>query len=97
MDKKIITYQRKVLKMLSGRIDNFYLAGGTALSLFYFQHRLSVDLDFFTREFVNSDVLRITKYLKDVLKKEVRLVGRNLSEKTAKIAAYNIPIKPLLV
>jgi len=85
-----VSHQKAVLKALSGRIDNFYLAGGTALSLYYFQHRLSVDLDFFTREFVNSDVLRVTKYLKDALKKEVKLMGRNLNEKTAKIAVYNI-------
>ena len=71
MDKRIVSYQRKVLNALSGKIGSFYLAGGTALSLFYFQHRLSVDLDFFTREFVNLDVLRIVKYLKNVLKKEV--------------------------
>jgi len=28
--------------------DKIYLTGGTALSRFYFQHRLSEDLDFFT-------------------------------------------------
>ena len=47
MRKLVTVCQKKVLKKLSGKIDDFYLAGGTALSLFYFQHRLSVDLDFF--------------------------------------------------
>ena len=41
---KIITYQKEVLRALSGRVNEFYLAGGTALSLFYFRHRLSVEL-----------------------------------------------------
>ena len=30
--------------------NNFYLTGGTALAAFYLQHRLSEDLDIFTRE-----------------------------------------------
>jgi len=30
--------------------DSFFLTGGTALSAFYLQHRLSDDLDFFTEE-----------------------------------------------
>ena len=28
----------------------FYLTGGTALSAFYFQHRFSEDLDFFSHD-----------------------------------------------
>jgi predicted nucleotidyltransferase component of viral defense system len=90
MEQKIVVYQQEALKTLSGKADNFYLAGGTALSLFYFHHRLSVDLDFFTRDFMFDDVLRIVLYLKNTLKKKVSLVGKNLNEKTAKIAAYNI-------
>jgi predicted nucleotidyltransferase component of viral defense system len=30
--------------------DAFFLTGGTALSEFYLQHRISDDLDFFTEE-----------------------------------------------
>jgi predicted nucleotidyltransferase component of viral defense system len=90
MEKKIVGYQQKVLKALSGKINNFYLAGGTALSLFYFHHRLSVDLDFFTRDFVDMEVTRTIAYLKKALAKRISLVGRNLEGRTAKIAAYNI-------
>ena len=32
----------------------FYLTGGTALSEFYFQHRLSEDIDLFSEEEVNT-------------------------------------------
>ncbi|MDI6732200.1 MAG: nucleotidyl transferase AbiEii/AbiGii toxin family protein [Candidatus Margulisbacteria bacterium] len=39
--------QNKVLKILSEKVDNFYLSGGTALAKYYFQHRNSEDLDFF--------------------------------------------------
>ncbi len=42
----------EALKILEPFVENFYLAGGTALSMYYL-HRESEDLDFFTqREFV---------------------------------------------
>lgn len=88
--KKIEGFQQKVLKALAGKIDGFYLAGGTALSLFYFQHRLSVDLDFFTQDFVYSNITGIAKYLEDKLNKDVKLIGQSLEKKTARMAVYNI-------
>lgn len=40
--------------------DNFYLTGGTALSEFYLQHRLSEDLDFFSeQELRHSEIASI--------------------------------------
>lgn len=48
---KLLEYQNKVLKLFTGKMEDFYLAGGTALSRFYFNHRISYDLDFFTRSF----------------------------------------------
>lgn len=40
--------------------DTFFLTGGTALAEFYFQHRLSEDLDFFSESEVNSRKLLVT-------------------------------------
>jgi len=40
--------QDKVFETASVYEDKIYLTGGTALSRFYYQHRLSEDLDFFT-------------------------------------------------
>jgi len=88
--KKILKYQQAVLKALSRKAAGFYLAGGTALSLFYFQHRLSVDLDFFTRDFEFSAVKALVKHLEDVLGKEISLVGQTQDEKSSKMAVYNI-------
>jgi hypothetical protein len=43
--------QDKILKAIGLKFDDaFYLTGGTALSRFYFHHRLSEDLDLFTAE-----------------------------------------------
>jgi predicted nucleotidyltransferase component of viral defense system len=48
--------QREVLTQLITNPDienNFFLTGGTALSVFYLHHRLSDDLDLFTKYFSN--------------------------------------------
>jgi predicted nucleotidyltransferase component of viral defense system len=87
---KVLQYQRQTLKALSGKIDNFYLAGGTALSLFYFQHRPSIDLDFFTQDFDYSEVSRVISDLESALQKNISLVGRNPEGKTAGMAVYKI-------
>ncbi len=50
MKNKILTEKQQVLidNLPDGILANFYLTGGTALSAFYIEHRLSKDLDFFT-------------------------------------------------
>ena len=54
MGKTILTKtQKEILNDLSKDKDftsNFYFTGGTALSEFYLQHRLSEDLDFFSEK-----------------------------------------------
>ncbi|MFH1856603.1 MAG: nucleotidyl transferase AbiEii/AbiGii toxin family protein [Candidatus Omnitrophota bacterium] len=72
--------QLKILRVLSGEIDDFYLCGGTALSLFYFDHRDSEDLDFFTQKFSFERVQRIIEILKKKLAYEIEL-EESLSEK----------------
>ena len=89
-ENKVIAYQQSVLKALSGKINNFYLAGGTALSLFYFQHRLSVDLDFFTPNFDPEEISRIAGHLEKSLKVKIKLIGQTLKKETAKMMVYNI-------
>ncbi|MBL7157510.1 MAG: nucleotidyl transferase AbiEii/AbiGii toxin family protein [Candidatus Omnitrophica bacterium] len=89
-NQKILNYQNKTLKALVGKIDDFYLAGGTALSLFYFQHRLSVDLDFFTSKFSTKRIKEIISHLEDALKRNIKLIGRNIAKDKVKVYMYNI-------
>lgn len=56
--RKVIDVMKDVLKEFSGKLDGFYLAGGTALSLYYFRHRESYDLDFFTKDF-KKELIRL--------------------------------------
>ena len=55
--------QKEVLGVMSG-IDmiakNFFLTGGTALSVFYFHHRSSEDIDFFSTNFRELNIVDVT-------------------------------------
>lgn len=69
--------QQQVLAELSQEAQicqHFYLTGGTALSEYYLQHRLSEDLDLFSEEeFEPQSILAILGKLKPLLAfKEVR-------------------------
>lgn len=62
MGKKILTtHQRLFLEQASRDPEItrlFYLTGGTALTEFYLQHRLSEDLDFFSESDINITYLK---------------------------------------
>ena len=47
--------------------ENYYFGGGTALSVFYLQHRYSEDLDFFVKKEFNQNL--IIKFLNQFVKK----------------------------
>jgi hypothetical protein len=47
-EQGLYALQDKIFEIAGVYEDKIYLTGGTALSRFYFQHRLSEDLDFFT-------------------------------------------------
>ncbi len=48
--KALTTLKRDFLKAFFERSQAFFLTGGSALGVFYLQHRLSYDLDFFTTD-----------------------------------------------
>ncbi|MBU3958705.1 MAG: nucleotidyl transferase AbiEii/AbiGii toxin family protein [Candidatus Omnitrophica bacterium] len=92
MKTKVIDYQNKVLEVLSNKIDDFYLGGGTALSLYYFNHRQSLDLDFFTQSFSKIRVLEIVKFLSLTLKKKIGIIAEEARKNRVKILVYSIGI-----
>jgi len=75
MNAHIPEPQQQLLGQLGPAMKNqgFYLAGGTALAL-YFQHRLSVDLDWFTSSPM-GDVLSFARKLQDVVDLTVTEIG----------------------
>jgi hypothetical protein len=52
--------KRDFLTGLFEHTQSFYLTGGSALGIFYLEHRLSYDLDFFTQEQVDWHLLENT-------------------------------------
>lgn len=65
---KLYPLQDRILNILMDkRYNRFYLTGGTALSRFYFQHRYSEDLDFFSNQsgFFLDDIKALEETLKD--------------------------------
>ena len=51
---RILKSTLETLNVLQNKVENFYLAGDTALAM-YFEHRISVDLDFFSSISFNPD------------------------------------------
>lgn len=92
MKTKLIRFQEKVLKILADNIDDFYLVGGTALSLFYFKHRQSMDLDFFTQGFNKIRVFEIVKFLSASLNKKIELIAEESRKKRMKLLIYSVPV-----
>lgn len=90
MSKILLKSQEKILEMLSGKIDEFYLTGGTALSLFYFHHRLSGDLDFFTRKFDRGRIVKIVEGLSTGIEKPIELIGQQMRKNKARMLVYRI-------
>ena len=54
--------QKRITSMVTGKFKKYYLTGGTALS-FYFDHRFSEDLDFFTQEYRKEAPDRIMSFI----------------------------------
>jgi predicted nucleotidyltransferase component of viral defense system len=80
--------QDATLNSLSGKINDYYLAGGTALARFYFNHRESADLDFFTQKFSSFEISKIMEGLATQLNLKITLAASQNDEKYAKIMVY---------
>src|SRR3989338_1192481 len=80
---KILTpLQHKVLEIFFDVPDlkrHFHLTGGTALAAFYLQHRLSIDLDFFTHSIAIHEV---EKLIEDTFKSKGLALEKERSSPT---------------
>jgi len=59
MDRALRSFQLEVLDIFKGIKSSFALAGGTALEIYYLQHRFSLDLDFFSATFNKNEIKKI--------------------------------------
>jgi hypothetical protein len=92
MKNRITEEIYRILKLLANKLDGFYLAGGTALSLFYFHHRESYDLDFFTKDFSKLKIEKIIADLSADIKSPIKLIGEQNQKDKAKMLVYELGI-----
>lgn len=86
----IYNIQDDVLRVLKGKIPDFYLTGGTALSRCYFHHRRSDDLDFFTREFSLKRINEVKTIIENSPGFSLNLIAEQTSERFVKMVVYNV-------
>lgn len=92
MDTQIRKAQKKFLKAFAQVRSKFALAGGTALELYYLNHRFSADLDFFSSDYDLGEIKKIIssaqKFFesKIILKNELDIAGR------AKVKFYTVGV-----
>lgn len=93
MKKQIRKAQKEFLKAFSKVKSSFALAGGTALELYYLNHRFSLDLDFFSSGYKLEEIKKIInsaqKHFKSkiTLENEFSVVGR------AKVRFYIVEVE----
>lgn len=88
--EKVLIERDRILKLLAGKLNGLYLAGGTALSSFYFHHRESYDLDFFTKEFSRPKVEKIISDLAEVAGRKIELVREEDRKDRARVMIYHL-------
>lgn len=96
-------FQKLVLDKISQERslrETFYFGGGTALSVFYLNHRYSVDLDFFSEKefdkdvvikFINSLSMQLGTSVKMTKKEMVMWFELQKREETLKVDFLNFP------
>jgi len=86
------TEQKKIAQLVTKRFKNFYLTGGTALS-FYFRHRASEDLDFFTQRYRREDPDKVMKFVSEKTGFYFRLEAEQDNPKLIPMKVYSLQLK----
>ena len=92
MDLKLREAQKLVLKAFSQEAEDFALAGGTALELYYLRHRFSSDLDFFSRKYPVSEIDALVEAFEKHLDRKIHLESEFVSGNKARVRFYAISV-----
>ena len=88
--KTTLEHQGVVLQTLKDRAGPFYLAGGTALAKFYFQHRDSYDLDFFSQDYSTTEIRSLVRLIEKTTGKKMKLIQESHKEGFARLSIYDL-------
>lgn len=94
--KKSISYieteQKRIASIVTGKFRNYYLTGGTALN-FYFNHRASEDLDFFTQNYNKKEPDRVMEFISKKTGYQFKLEAEQDDPKLVPMKIYSIGLK----
>lgn len=88
-NKTIVRLQEKIFQNFPP-VQDYYLGGGTALARVYFNHRDSLDLDFFTHKFSRKEIVEFMKKLSVNIKKDTRLIGEQSDKRFLRMLVFNV-------
>jgi len=93
MDIKIREAQKKILRIFAPKARNFALAGGTALELYYLNHRFSADLDFFSFRYDLSEIEDLVFAFTKKTGNKLKLEAEFTTSGKARVRFYTISLK----
>ncbi len=93
MNLPIREAQKQVLKVFSKAAKDFALAGGTALELYYLQHRFSVDLDFFSKKYNPSEIDDLVTAFRKSMNQKIHLEAEFKAGGRARVRFYTFPVQ----
>jgi predicted nucleotidyltransferase component of viral defense system len=93
MDAKIRDAQKQVLDVFSRKAKDFALAGGTALELYYLNHRFSADLDFFSPKYDVKEIQKLISTFAKQTNRKIHLESELTAGGKAKVRFYTLPVK----
>jgi len=95
MNKTLRSFQLEVLNIFKGVKTGFALAGGTALEIYYLQHRFSSDLDFFSATYSKNEIEAIVLVLKSISGVKLILENEIKLNRAARVVFYTLSRKGL--
>lgn len=96
MDTAIKKTQVKVLDISLKANTDFALSGGTALELYYLNHRFSADLDFFSPKYSLREIDSIISLVKaEFGKRRVKLESEFMAAGRAQVRFYTVSANSL--
>ncbi|MBM4147346.1 MAG: nucleotidyl transferase AbiEii/AbiGii toxin family protein [Nitrospira sp.] len=93
MDTKIRDMQKQILDVFSREARHFALAGGTALELYYLQHRFSADLDFFSPKYDVTEIQNLLSAFEINVKRTISLDSELTAGERARVRFYTLPVR----
>lgn len=84
--------QKRITDFVTKKFKKYYLTGGTALS-FYFSHRFSEDLDFFTQEYKKEEPGQIMNFISEETGFNFKLDAQQDGPKLIPMKVYFLELK----